>query len=281
MEKHNFFCKYSEMRFIEAHSGISAKVINSLSVKKNKFDGIWASSLTISAMKGFPDIELDCLIDRFSTINDICSSSSLPVIVDFDTGGPVKNFKYICRRLEDIGVAGVIIEDKCGDKINSLIDNAKHILEDKAIFAKKIKEAKSICKRNGLQIFARLESLIAGYSIGHAIERAICFLKAGADGILIHSNKKSPNEIFDFIEKYNQLQNRKLLICVPTTYNNVTAQELFDRGVNIVIYANHLMRASIKAMESACLKILEKDRGFETDQDICCSIKELINLTEI
>ena len=191
----------SNLRFIEAHSGLSAKLINHVSYeqldeKSLKFDGIWVSSFTTSSVRGLPDIELDCLIRRLDTIQEILAVANMPLLVDFDTGGNIKNLKYFCKELNRIGVAGVVVEDKCGIKANSLLKDAYHELEDPSRFCEKIRIAKQYCENNEFMFFARIEGLVAGYPIEYAIERAKCYVDSCADGILIHSKEISPEQIF-------------------------------------------------------------------------------------
>ena len=273
------------LRFIEAHSGLSAKLINQISYQKHpvkslKFDGIWVSSFTTSSVRGLPDVELDCLIRRLDIIQEILAVVDIPLLVDFDTGGSIKNLKYFCKELNRIGVAGVVIEDKCGEKANSLLNDAYHELEDPSEFCKKIRISKQYCQNDEFIFIARIESLIAGYSVEHAIERAECYINSEADAILIHSKELLPEQIFSFLDKYRDIKNKKPIVCVPTTYNNVTAKELFDRGANMVVYANHMLRSSLKAMEETCTNILKFDRSKEVDDTICYPVKKLLDLIQ-
>lgn len=273
----------SNLRLMEAHNGLSAILSDSCHHQNDdkrtaQFDGIWISSLTSSASKGLPDTELSSLERRIETIQEVLNVTEKLLIVDGDTGGDVVNFEYSCCMLESMGVSAVIIEDKQYPKRNSLAVGVQHSLEAPHVFANKIHRAKKVLSSDDFMIFARLESLISGQSVEDAIERARVYLLAGADGIMIHSKERTPDEVYKFIEKYEDLcvdiGSRKPIICVPTTYNNVTDDELFKKGVSVVIHANHLLRAAHLAMHKVCLSILQNDRGLEAEE-LCTSIPVL------
>lgn len=269
------------LRLIEAHSGLSAVLGSRACVigKGTEFDGLWVSSLTSSAVQGLPDVEMYFIERRLDLLQEICASSHKPVVVDGDTGGDQTHFKYLVSRLEALGVSAVIIEDKCHPKRNSLA-SAPHHLEDPAVFAAKIALGKGVARSPDFMVFARLESLIAGSTIEDALERARIYVDAGADGILIHSKATSPEPIFEFADRYRALAERDgsrvPLVCVPTTYNSVTAEELFRRGLQIVIYANHLLRASHYAMARVCESLLAHDRSTEVD-NVCSPVVTLLD----
>lgn len=276
------------LRIIEVHNGLSALIAEQISVKEKSggilsFDGFWESSLTDSASRGLPDIEIINLDSRLETINEILYITSKPLIVDCDTGGDINHFEYMVQKLEDAGVVMVIVEDKTFPKRNSLT-NSNHILEDKDIFAEKIKRGIAVRKSNNFMIIARLEGLIAGHSMEETLGRAEAFLKAGADGIMIHSRKNEPTEILEFASLYKKLPKSlikgKILVCVPTTYNKITAKELAKSGFNLIIYANHLLRSSYRAMEKICKTILLNDRSFEAES-LCVSLKNLFRAVDL
>ena len=272
-----------KIKLIEAHNGISARIASDSHYETNggkkEFDGIWVSSLTCSASKGLPDIELDCLIKRIDTVDEILLSTNLPVIVDVDTGGSPENFKFMCAKLEQIGVSAVVIEDKSNNKKNSLLINAHHDLEDPYVVCEKINTAKDNCLTDDFLIFARIESLIAKAGMDDAIKRAVIYNnQSSADGIVIHSNKGDPIEIFEFINKYKELDCKLPLICIPTTYSHIKSEDLFDKGIDIVIYANHLLRASVHAMINTCDLILKNDRTKEADESSCYPVASLLKL---
>lgn len=270
------------IRIIESHNGLSAIIANN--IKENiddeirEFDGIWVSSFTESASKGLPDAEVIGNESRYETIRQILNGSNKPVIVDGNTGGEATNFEYFVRSLEDMGVSMVIIEDKQFPKRNSLDPSAKQIQEDPDIFATKIKRGKKIQLTSDFMIVARIESLISGLGLKDALFRAKKFLQAGADGIMIHSKDNDPSEILEFAREYEKLSDdlgfRKLLVCIPTTYNTITEDKLRDYGFNIVIYANHLLRSAHKAMKETASIILRNKRGFESES-MCSSVKTI------
>jgi len=266
------------VRVIEAHNGISAMVVENTKVEGKNFDAIWESSFTDSASKGKPDIELVSMDSRIDTINEILEVSTKPIIVDADTGGQIQHFEYMVRTMERLGVSAVIIEDKVFPKVNSLMPNAKHQQETINKFCTKIKAGKKAQITGDFMIFARIESYIAGKDTNDAIKRAKQYIKAGADGIMIHSKKEEPDEIIDFCIEYKKLKNKVPLIAVPTTYNSILEKDLRKLGIDIVIYANHLLRSSYKAMQQTAERILLYERAQGVNDD-CCSVKDLFELT--
>lgn len=256
-------------RILEAHSGISALV-----VQESGFDGLWVSSLTSSATRGLPDAEL--IDNRLSIIDEICNVTSKPVIVDGDTGGSPEQFEYLVNRLERRGVSAVIIEDKVFPKRNSLDANGRQILEEPHTFAQKIRRGKDISIMSGFMVIARLESLIAGIGVGDAIKRADLYIDAGADGIMIHSKDSEPNDILEFAEAYRKRFGLHL-VAVPTTYNRVTDRELVAHGFDIIIHANHLLRASYSAMLKVAEVILTNDRSLEAEA-LCAPVNDIFKL---
>src|SRR3989338_1290460 len=274
--------KNSFARAIEVHNGISAIIGNDINIEnegtKLEFDALWISSLTDSAAKGYPDIEIVSLDSRIDTINQVMEVTTKPIIVDGDTGGDLNTFEYFVKKLERHGVSAVIIEDKVHPKRNSLDPNSIQNLEDPVIFANKIKRGKNVQLTKDFMIIARLESLISGEDINHALKRARIYLEAGADGIMIHSKSKLPNEVILFAREYKklcqELNLKKPLICVPTTYNIIKENELRDEGFNIIIHANHLLRSSHKAMINTAKTILENERSLEVDPH-CSSVHEI------
>lgn len=278
------------IKIVEVHNGLSGLIANNIIIEKNNkllsFDGFWESSLTDSASKGLPDIELVSSDYRLETINQILEVTSKPMIVDGDTGGDSNQFAHLVRRLERAGVSMIIIEDKIFPKRNSFADSYQD-LEDITIFSEKISKGVSVKQDKDFLIVARLESLISGGTVGEAIIRAKAFLKAGADGIMIHSKSSEPSEILEFAKQYSMLPKKitrnKVLVCVPTTYNTITTKELAQAGFNIIIYANHQLRAAYKAMEEVCKNILLYDRAFEVDP-ACMPVKkvfETVGMLEI
>lgn len=272
------------VRVLEAHSGLSGIIANDARVEgvlKNnpvsrEFDAIWESSLTDSASKGHPDIEVISFDSRLHTIHEILAVTHKPMIVDGDTGGDANNFEYMVSKLERAGVSAVIIEDKTFPKRNSLETGTQQTLQKPEVFAQKIRRGKSIQATDDFMIIARLESLIAGKGMEDALERTKTFLAAGVDGIMIHSKSKSPEEILKFADEYRRLQKAsdKPLVCVPTTYNNITEDELSAAGFRIIIYANHLLRGAYKSMLEVSKTILRNQRSFEADP-FCSPVREI------
>jgi phosphoenolpyruvate phosphomutase len=275
----------ANLRLIEAHSGLSALVAADAKLADSangstQFDGIWISSLTSSAARGLPDMEMYILERRLELVEEVSHVSDRAIVVDGDTGGDASTFEYLCARLEAMGISCVVIEDKQHPKRNSLSSKSSHLLEDPLVFAAKIRRAKAVLKSADFLIFARLESLIAGNSVDDALERAAIYLAAGVDGIMIHSKSASPDAIFEFLTRYHAMNAgtglQRPVMCVPTTYNMVTARELFERGVRIVVHANHLLRASHFAMRQVCEEILRHDRSLEVD-NVCTPVSEIFN----
>lgn len=267
---------------IEAHSGITGLIAEKTTVlqdgKTYQFDAMWISSLCDSTAKGKPDIELVDMTSRFRTIDDIMEVTTKPIIFDGDTGGLTEHFVYTVRSLERMGVSMVIIEDKTGLKKNSLFGTEVQQTQDSIEnFCAKIQAGKQAQKTKEFMICARIESLILERGMEDALTRAFAFSEAGADAIMIHSRKKDPAEIFEFVEKFRQKNQLTPIVVVPTSFNQVTEEEFKQRGVNVVIYANQLTRTGFPAMQNAARTILEHHRAKECD-DMCMSIKEIITL---
>lgn len=270
------------VRLMEAHNGLTGLIVENAVFEaadgRREFDGMWGSSLTESTAKGKPDIEAVDVTSRTNTLNDILEVTTKPIIYDADTGGKLEHFQFTVRTLERLGISVAIIEDKVGLKKNSLfgtdVPQTQDTIEN---FCAKIKAGKAAQVTDDFMVVARIESLILDQGIEDAITRADAYIKAGADGILIHSRRKTPDEIFEFCDRYAQLEQRPPLFVVPSSYNQVTEQELIDRGVRVVIYANHLLRAAYPAMMDAAVSILEHGRSRELDSKLL-SIKDILEL---
>lgn len=267
---------------IEAHSGLTGLIAEKTVVYQNggarQFDAMWISSLCDSTAKGKPDIELVDMTSRFRTIDDILEVTTKPIIFDGDTGGLAEHFVYTVRTLERMGVSMIIIEDKEGLKKNSLFGTeVKQTQCSVESFCEKIKAGKKAQKTKEFMICARIESLILEKGMDDALQRAFAFAGAGADAIMIHSRKKDPSEIFEFVEKFREADKTTPVVVVPTSFNTVTEEEFKSRGVNIVIYANQLTRTGFPAMQNAAKLILENHRAKECD-DICMPFKDIIRL---
>ena len=267
---------------MEAHSGITGLICENTKVlqdgKTYQFDAMWISSLCDSTAKGKPDIELVDMTSRFRTIDDIMEVTTKPIIFDGDTGGLLEHFVYTVRSLERVGVSMVIIEDKTGLKKNSLFGTeVKQTQDSIENFCAKIKAGKHAQKTREFMICARIESLILEVGMEDALARAFAYTEAGADAIMIHSRKKDPSEIFEFVRRFREKDSQTPIVVVPTSFNTVTEEEFKAAGVNVVIYANQLTRTGFPAMQKAAYAILENHRSKECD-DLCMSIKEIINL---
>ncbi|MBO7719334.1 MAG: phosphoenolpyruvate mutase, partial [Methanosphaera sp.] len=238
----------------------------------------WVSSLCDSTDRGKPDIELVDMTSRLRTINDIMEVTTKPIILDGDTGGEIEHFVFNVKTLERIGVSAVIIEDKIGLKKNSLFGTEVEQTQDTIEhFSLKISSAKKALTTDEFMIIARIESLILKQGMDDAIARAKAYVEAGADGIMIHSREKEPDEIFEFCEKFREFAPDLPLVVVPTSFNTVYEDEFARRGVNIVIYANHLIRSAYPAMMETAETILENNRCHEVDEK-CLSIKKILTL---
>ncbi|WP_455655390.1 phosphoenolpyruvate mutase [Phascolarctobacterium sp.] len=274
----------SIVKAIEVHSGLTGLLAEKTVVEHDgeldQFDAMWISSLCDSTAKGKPDIELVDMTSRFRTIDDVMEVTTKPIIFDGDTGGMIEHFVYTVRSLERMGVSAIIIEDKTGLKKNSLFGNEVIQTQDTIEhFCEKISAGKKIQLTDDFMIIARIESLILEQGMEDALNRARAYVNAGADGIMIHSRKKNPSEIFAFCDAF-RLENKEIpLVVVPTSFNSVTEQELAAHGVNLVIYANQLTRSAFPAMQKTAEDILRFHRAEEVDQRLM-PIKNIITLID-
>ncbi len=269
-------------RIMEAHNPLSALILENLTLnqkgKVEQFDGFWSSSLTDSTSQGKPDIEALEINNRLSNINNIFDVTTKPLIMDADTGGKIEHFELNVRSMERLGISAVIIEDKKGLKKNSLFGNeVKQEQETKEYFAEKIKAGRASRIDENFMVIARIESLILEKGIEDAIERANTYVDAGVDGIMIHSRKDTPDEIFEFSKMFRKDHKSIPLVSVPSTYNSVTEDELAENGFNLVIYANQMLRAAYPAMYKVAESILKNGRSFEVDKDLI-KIKKILEL---
>lgn len=270
------------VKALEVHSGITALIAEKTIVEHNgeldQFDAMWISSLCDSTAKGKPDIELVDMSSRIRTIDDVMDVSTKPIILDGDTGGLIEHFVYNVRTLERMGVSAIIIEDKTGLKKNSLFGTEVAQTQDSIEnFCAKIAAGKNVQLSDDFMIIARIESLILEKGMQDALDRAFAYVEAGADGIMIHSRKKDPDEIFAFCDAFRAVNTTTPIIVVPTSYNTVTEEELAAHGINIVIYANQLTRSAFPAMQSTAIDILKNHRAKEVD-DRLMSIKSILTL---
>lgn len=270
------------VKALEVHNGITALIAEKTIVENNgeldQFDAMWISSLCDSTAKGKPDIEIVDMSSRIRTIDDVMDVSTKPIILDGDTGGLIEHFVYNVRTLERMGVSAIIIEDKTGLKKNSLfgtdVIQTQDTIEN---FCAKIKAGKSVQLSDDFMIIARIESLILEKGMDDALARAFAYVNAGADGIMIHSRKKEPTEIFNFCDSFRQRNKNTPIIVVPTSFNTVTEEDLADHGINIVIYANQLTRSAFPAMQKTAVSILKHHRAKEADEQLM-PIKSILTL---
>jgi phosphoenolpyruvate phosphomutase len=271
------------VRILESHCGLTGLIVERTSVmigdERREFDGMWSSSLTDSASKGKPDIEAVDLTTRLHDLNDALEVTTKPVIFDGDTGGKIEHFTFTVRTLERLGISAVIIEDKIGLKQNSLFGTDAVQTQDSIEgFSNKIKAGKESQITQEFMIIARIESLIAGKPLEDALERAFAYVRAGADGIMIHSKNKDGMDIKTFCEKFRKRDTHTPIVVVPTTYNQFTEDQLADWGINIVIYANHMLRSAYPAMVKCAESILVHGRSKEASEEYCMPIKEILDL---
>ncbi len=270
------------VRVLEVHNGLCGLIVENVKVEVDnramEFDAMWSSSLTDSTARGKPDIEAVDLTSRMTTINDIFEVTTKPLIFDADTGGRPEHFSFTVKTLERLGVSAVIIEDKIGLKKNSLFGNVVHQEQDTIDnFSHKIKTGKDAQITNDFMIVARIESLILEKGMDDALKRARAYIDAGADAIMIHSRKKEPDEILEFCGHFKKLEKQVPIVVVPSSYHAIYEDELCKAGVNVVIYANHLLRSAYPAMINTARSILAHGRAFEC-ADSCLSINEILDL---
>jgi len=267
------------VRIMECHNALSGLIVENVKGDDGtEYDGMWSSSLTDSTSKGKPDIEAVDVSARISTINEIFEVTTKPMIYDADTGGIAEHFAFTVRTLERTGVSAVIIEDKTGLKKNSLFGNDVVQTQDTIEhFCNKIKTGKAAQITDDFMIISRIESLILEAGMDDAVKRAKAYMEAGCDGIMIHSRQKEPDEILEFCKILRKYNKNIPIVVVPTSYNQITAKELSQAGINVVIYANHMLRAAYPGMMNVAKSILDNDRSMEAEENLL-SIKKILDL---
>eukprot|EP00457_Paulinella_chromatophora_P001862 gb/GEZN01001864.1/.p1 GENE.gb/GEZN01001864.1/~~gb/GEZN01001864.1/.p1 ORF type:complete len:820 (+),score=97.54 gb/GEZN01001864.1/:27-2486(+) len=280
-------CRARPLRMLETHNGLTGLIAENVCVTLPngdvaEFDGLWSSSLTAATSQGMPDIEVVDTSARLNLVRETLRTTSKPLIYDGDTGGHPAIFQYTVRSLESMGVSACIIEDKSGLKQNSLFGTTRtQLLEDIDVFCKKIRSGQEAKKNPDFMVIARLEALIAGAGQEECLRRAVAYVHAGADGIMIHSKAKQPDEVIQFLDNYfMELGSAAVpVVAVPSTYNASTEEELGKAGVSIVIYANHMLRAAYPAMVNVASSILLNQRSLEADNDLI-PIQQCLALVE-
>lgn len=269
-------------RILEVHNGLTGRIAEKTKIIRGKttreFDGVWLSSLTDSVAKGKQDNGYVDFTSRQNTIDQVFDVTTKPMIVDADNGGFPEHFALMVKTMERLGVSAVIIEDKIGLKANSLLGTEAAQTQDSIEqFCKKISAGRKAQITDYFMIFARIESLILNKGLEDALTRARAYIEAGANGLLIHSKKNTPAEIFDFCRAYKKFKNKVPLAVVPSTYSSVTESELAGAGVNVVIYANHQLRSAYPAMVKTAESILYHESCGEAEK-FCMPIKDILTL---
>jgi phosphoenolpyruvate mutase len=271
-----------QVRVLEAHSGLTGMIVENTAVKmadgaSRSFDAMWLSSLTDSTCKGKPDIECVDLTSRITTVNNILEVTTKPIIFDGDSGGLAEHLVYTVRTLERLGVSAVVFEDKIGLKQNSLLETNAQKQDTIPNFCDKLRAAVEAKVTEDFMIFARIESFNTGAGLDDALARARAYIGVGIDGIMIHSKSTTPDEVASFFTEYNKFEKRVPVIVVPSTYNQVTEEQLAEYGADIVIYANHLLRSAYPAMVRTAETILQNGRSAECDDQLM-NVKEILSL---
>lgn len=258
------------VRIVGAHDGLTARL-----VEKHGFDGVWASGLEISASHAVPDANILTMTDYLEAAVEMNEATSIPIVADCDTGyGGLNNVVRTVNKFESSGIAAICIEDKRFPKINSLFHGGRHEMVPVSEFAAKIVAAKKAQERSDFMVFARVEALIAGLGLEEALKRARAYASAGADGIFIHSKSRDPEAIVEFVKSWDG--DVPLIVC-PTTYPSLTEKEIRRLGkIKMVIYANHVLRSAIRAINSTLSEIYEKGI-VEIDEKIA-SLQEVFEL---
>ncbi|MBY0402853.1 MAG: phosphoenolpyruvate mutase [Cyanobacteria bacterium] len=273
------------VRILEVHDPLSASIPETLTVEMNdsvaSFDCMWSSSLADSAIRFKPDSESIDISQRLTMIDAIFDVTSKPLIFDFDTGRKIEHIPQAIHSLERLGVSAVVMEDKTGFKQNSLGANSRNEIqqtqENVETFSKKIMTCVQARNYEHFLIFARIESLILGKGMEDALARSHSYLEAGADGIIIHSKQTSSLEIFEFTDAFRDLHPKAYLGVIPTMYPCVSEIEIINHKINLVIYANHLIRAAYPAMKACAKSILTHQRALEAE-DLCIPFQSFLSL---
>ena len=256
-----------------AFDAMSAKL-----VEMNNFDAVWAGSFAISATHALPDASILTMTEFLSVASNMVDACSIPIIADCDTGfGGPSNVSHMVKKYESAGIAAVSIEDKIFPKQNSLLQNGKQELLSEKDFVAKIIAAKNAKINKNFMIIARIEALIAGLGVDEAKKRADAYQKAGADAILIHSKKNTPDEIFEFCDTWN---GNIPIIAIPTSYPDVTLDELQKHKVEMVIYANQSLRAAHWAMADHLQKLSTAQRLSDVKTQMT-TMDEIFHLQEM
>jgi phosphoenolpyruvate phosphomutase len=255
---------------MEAHNGLSAKI-----VEEAGFKGIWGSGLAISAAMGVRDSNEASWTQVLEVVEFMSDVTSIPILLDADTGyGNFNNVRRLVRKLEQRNIAAVCIEDKVFPKTNSFLQNGPQGLADIDEFAGKIKAAKDTQQDPDFCVVARIESFIAGLGMDESLERAYRYEEAGADALLIHSKRSTPDEILSFMREW---RGTCPVVIVPTMYFRTPVEVFEGAGVRLVIWANHLMRASVAAMQQTAAELFQC-RSLMAIEETIVPVKEIFRL---
>ena len=270
------------IRVLECHNPLTGLIVENVNYvdkeKFNEFDCMWSSSLTDSVSRGMPDNQSVDYSTRIQGVSDIFNVTTKPMIFDIDNGGQIEHLPNVVKKLERAGVSAIIMEDKVGLKKNSLFADQKNVKQDNIkSFCEKIKRAKNSTINEDFFVISRIESLILGKSVDDALKRAIAYSKAGSDCIMIHSKDKNPKKIFQFTRKFLKSKYAKPLVAVPSSYSKTFEKDLVKNGINIVIYANHLLRSSYYSMVGTAKSILKHKRAFDAEKNIS-SLNKILEL---
>ena len=256
-----------------AYDAMSAKL-----VELSGFDAVWAGSFAISAIHNVPDASILTMTEFFNAASNMAHACEIPIIADCDTGyGDATNVRHMVKKYENAGIAGICIEDKTFPKQNSLLEGGNSQLLSEKDFAAKILAANEAKQNKAFTIIARIEALISGIGIEQALKRAYAYEKAGADLILIHSKKITPEEIFEFSDSW---KGSTPLVVIPTTYYSVNVDELIEHKIKMVIYANQTLRAAHLAL-SKLLKQMKDANNMSQLQNQMSSMDDIFKLQEM
>lgn len=260
-----------ELEFIlEAHNGLSAKI-----VEEAGFKGIWGSGLAISAALGVRDNNEASWTQVLEVIEFMSDATDIPILLDADTGyGNFNNVRRLVKKLEQRKIAAMCIEDKLFPKTNSFINGEAQELAKIEEFSGKIKAAKDTQEDPDFCVVARIEAFIAGWGLGEVLKRAEAYNKAGADALLIHSKKSTAEDIFAFMKEW---KDTCPVVIVPTMYYNTPTDEFRKYGISLIIWANHLVRTGIKAMQQTAAQIF-KDQALTSVENEIVSVKDIFRL---
>ena len=247
-------------------------------VEFHGFDAVWAGSFAISATHAVPDASILTMTEFFDAASSMAETCKIPVIADCDTGyGGPSNVSHMTKKYENAGIAAICIEDKTFPKQNSLLKNGQNDLISEKEFVAKIIAAKEAKQGKDFMIIARVEALISGAGMNEALKRATAYEKAGADAILIHSKKKTPEEVFEFAESW---KGNSPVIVIPTTYDSVSLDELISHKIKMVIHANQTLRAAHASMSRILKQMINSNSLSEVKEEIS-SMEDIFHLQEM